>query len=909
MSAFSKFFSGDLFGKKDKGPAGGETAEREFSGQYIQHIIAEHGSYLGSGISSHTLRVDFDKLFVDQRLAFAQNPGKVHMNPSGIKELQGKRSVWDFLKNPQLPNGMAVAMLGGPGAGKTTLLQHLLLTMAQGRHDRYGSRGYVPVLIPGPDLVAAALDKSGEPVAGLNAYFSKRYADLNPPSGFLGRLLERGDCLLLVDGLDDVAESQHRKAVVALLDKVIAGCSRSRVIVSSRPQGFRDAPLKQAWVLDIQPFSGEQARRLIESYYQVAEAGEAPPGTSDEALRQRAGKKAADLLHKLRVVPTLSAMTTSPLVLTYITRVHRQGGGLPQNKLELYGKICEALLQGGAKAAKDNVPVQKKMAILRLVASAMMKKRVRDIRLADLVKLMAPHVAAPDAPNADAAAEQFLRTFKASNSLLLEREVGSFRFAHPLLQEYLCAVYLFAKKDGNHRFQDMVGDTWWHEALVLYAAQGDATKVVQACLEHGSAAALALCSECVDEAKQLDPEVKQTAQERLALENPDLEMLIAAMEEGVERRQLENQEKHRRKQAAEVRFARRLRGLQRIDEAREIDPEYITCAEYQLFLDEMRERGYYFQPDHWTSLRFPPEEANMPVIGVRAEDARDYCYWLTMKQGAANFRFRLPRPEEARQYPANNSSYACWCADGEQFQLVGLNPKAENTVREALEKLPMLTLRAALPLERGLNRELDSGFEKDIVRALALQLDPAMDKALNNALHHVRELILNRAFDLGIVISPDLDLARVLSRSRNVSSVSAAVENFDMARAKLALAELKADSEDDEAMLRFAEILGYILDAVHAETVLEVQQAQRRYVAQLAGMVYRDYQTGEAAEIAQRRQQSQAVLEFHGFLQMVIARSAGALPPWEGIRLVREQGEGVYSKNQSLALPTWAYNA
>jgi hypothetical protein len=57
---------------------------------------------------------------------------------------------------------------------------------------------------------------------------------------------------------------------------------------------------------------------------------------------------------------------------------------------------------------------------------------------------------------------------------------------------------------------------------------------------------------------------------------------------------------------------------QRIDENTYIDDTLVTCAEYQLFVDEMREEGKYSQPDHWISYQFPGGKAKEPILGLRA---------------------------------------------------------------------------------------------------------------------------------------------------------------------------------------------------------------------------------------------------------------------------------------------------
>lgn len=74
----------------------------------------------------------------------------------------------------------------------------------------------------------------------------------------------------------------------------------------------------------------------------------------------------------------------------------------------------------------------------------------------------------------------------------------------------------------------------------------------------------------------------------------------------------------------------------------------ITCAEYQVFLDEQRAQGKYYQPDHWTGYRFSLGQGHAPVLGVRPTDASAFCKWLTAKENGP-WRYRLPKEDELHQ--------------------------------------------------------------------------------------------------------------------------------------------------------------------------------------------------------------------------------------------------------------------
>jgi tetratricopeptide (TPR) repeat protein len=130
--------------------------------------------------------------------------------------------------------------------------------------------------------------------------------------------------------------------------------------------------------------------------------------------------------------------------------------------------------------------------------------------------------------------------------------------------------------------------------------------------------------------------------------------------------------KAEQKAAAKQYLSERLQKLQGIDQ------NYITWAEYQLFIDQREAKDWsesvgYYQPDHWRKFTFPKGQAHLVALGVRAYDAKAFCDWLTEK-GDGKTSYRLPTPEEARQFPAKGAGqYGAWCQDNQGgYSLIGL---------------------------------------------------------------------------------------------------------------------------------------------------------------------------------------------------------------------------------------------
>jgi hypothetical protein len=191
--------------------------------------------------------------------------------------------------------------------------------------------------------------------------------------------------------------------------------------------------------------------------------------------------------------------------------------------------------------------------------------------------------------------------------------------------------------------------------------------------------------------------------------------------------------------------------MQRIDENTYIDDTLVTCAEYQLFIDEMREQGKYYQPDHWISYQFPEGQAREPVTGVRPSDAQTFCRWLTRREGGV-WKYRLPSQKEAKDFPVKPQDQCLlgyWVIGNYQFAWVGQVPKDARRVDVyGLERTIMPSMTRAL--NRARNR--------------ALKLEKIDNSVISDTLYFARDLDYTRqlAEKRGIGIDGDLDLSEII---------------------------------------------------------------------------------------------------------------------------------------------------
>lgn len=618
----------DLFGAPD---AKADDPDRS---EYLKDLYFQHRNFDVKGIAAPgEATLNLAHVFVDVGLAPTRQTVSANPIPALRKNGSEERhSIWRFLlRQEEYPPNLV--LLGAPGTGKTTLLKHITLTLTTPSQD-------APRL---PKTPIFLFSRDVAPHVGQNPHYSLlqaihalfRSRQITVPINWLAHDLSNGRCLIMLDGLDEVADPTQRQQVVSWVQRQMRQYPTSQFVVTSRPFGYASNPLPDALLLEVKPFTLEQVRQFVTGWYAANEIK--TQGRDDEGVRRDASGRATDLLRRLRQTPALLDMGVNPLLLTMIATIHRYRNTLPDQRVALYHEICDVFLgkrQEARGITYELSPSQKKR-VLQCLAYEMMRRNLRNITRADAADIIDP---ALRRVHPQTSSEQFLQMIAETSGLLIEHTVGVYSFAHQTFQEYLTAVHL---KDQRLEkvLLDHVDDPWWHETIRLYAAQTNATNIIRACVmrETASIPALTLAVECIEEALEVEDDFRKIPGELIhSIENANPEI---------------------RRIGAEVLLQLRLRRLVRLDESTYADRSLVTQAEYQLFLDELRAQGSYRQPDHWPGMVFANGEGQLPAAGVRPSDAQAFCNWLTEREHGP-WRFRLPTAQETERHPLNAPSTA-----------------------------------------------------------------------------------------------------------------------------------------------------------------------------------------------------------------------------------------------------------
>lgn len=383
-----------------------------------------------------------------------------------------------------------LVILGDPGSGKTTLLKYLTVVCATEEPESIPP-GLLSedggVLLP---IFVSLGDFSSEASARQQDYSLLDYLHTNArerlmldlPAHFFEERLDKGQCLVCLDGLDEIWSVKQRKAAGDAVKALVSRFPKSHYVITSRIIGYEEAPLDPRDFVHhtVLPLTDENIRQYIANWYALREA--------DPKRRARYVDK---LWKAIQTQPRVRALARNPLLLTIITLVHYSESELPPERVRLYD-ICVNTLLGvwderkGVLGDERMVPLRRyrRWLVERLAFELHVRGdqpgRMQMIKAGDLERLLMRFLMEKrqlDLEDDDSAAREiaqaFIQLIRTRTGLLIDRGNGVFAFSHLTFQEYLtaCDIENRCMHGGEqalwNTIQTHVRDPHWREVILL----------------------------------------------------------------------------------------------------------------------------------------------------------------------------------------------------------------------------------------------------------------------------------------------------------------------------------------------------------------------------------------------------------------------------------------------------------
>lgn len=348
-------------------------------------------------------------------------------------------------------------VLGRPGSGKTTLLQHVALQCSSG--ELQANR--VPIFITLKDFAETQQQPS------LLEYITEQLSlEAGADTVVAEQLLTQGQMLLLLDGLDEVRETDSDRVLHSLRNFALQ-FHKNHFVIAGRIAA-QEYAFEQFTQVEVADFDLKQIATLATKWFQIKEP-----------------VLAKKFMQKLQEDSAIQELATCPLLLQMLCLVFEESGSFPSNRSELYKEGLDILLRKwDALRNIERAPAYKKLSfqqkedILSQIARITFERGDYFFKQQEIEQYIADYICNLPGASLDLQVLQLessavLKLIAAQHGLLVERAQGIYSFSHLTFHEYFTAREIVASsapqvlETALKRLAGWSTDKRWREVFLL----------------------------------------------------------------------------------------------------------------------------------------------------------------------------------------------------------------------------------------------------------------------------------------------------------------------------------------------------------------------------------------------------------------------------------------------------------
>jgi len=480
-------------------------------GRYLEYVIA-HNRYLQlQGIRSggKLVSIELEEIYVRlravrQRTVQAEErllAQEASLAPGERWRIHAEGQVSKETVTVNVEEALAehrhLVILGDPGSGKTTLLRYLALLYGRDLAEKKKSvkaklnldeSGYLPIFLPlrqiGQFLKVHHVDNDGTEGHALLLDFLQQtlaHRKVELESQPFEKALEAGQAVVLLDGMDEVADPALRARVARLIEDFTLAYPKARFVVTSRVVGYSEAARLGGdyAVTTVRDFTLADVRQFLRHWHRLVAVGQMGAGESAQIFAE---SQTEQLMSAIEANERVQELAINPLMLTVIALVHRDRVKLPDRRAELYAEAVDVLLGkwDEARGVKESeilpdrpFDAGDRRLLLQRLALQMHEGNKKEIEIGELQAFLLQAFGEMTRTKGDArrAAKRFLQVIEERTGLLSARGEGIYAFSHLTFQEYLAALAIVARDDYIEFVLARSGEPWWKEVILLTAGE------------------------------------------------------------------------------------------------------------------------------------------------------------------------------------------------------------------------------------------------------------------------------------------------------------------------------------------------------------------------------------------------------------------------------------------------------
>lgn len=391
---------------------------------------------------------------------------------------------------------------GEPGSGKTIMLKFIALMLTHGNAGaaRLGLEApYLPIFVRLANYAEKLkVDSSLALETFLLDYINSYYPGEKGQPEFLRLALDKGACLILLDGLDEVGDigdtlmhgntlrAETIKQVQRFVSRRCNEKCTNRIIVTSRLEGYAAGDLTDFREMEISHLRvPDEVEAFLQRWY-TAWLQEADHQLDHETAQKRAQRDYVNgIMASINQSESVRRLAMNPLLLTILAIIYETGKKLPNRRVELYETVAKTMIENWRQGQTDHVSNIHEMMNATEVyftlaslaywlhenkSGGTMSNAEWQGQINDLLK-----EAGHEEAELKHLVEHFLRHARQETGLLTEKSPGQIGFFHLTLEEYMAAVEI-ARQDTDTRLK-MIEKHWqepqWREVILLTAGDLD----------------------------------------------------------------------------------------------------------------------------------------------------------------------------------------------------------------------------------------------------------------------------------------------------------------------------------------------------------------------------------------------------------------------------------------------------
>ncbi len=359
-------------------------------------------------------------------------------------------------------------VLGDPGIGKSTFLRKVGLEALKGNKDSY-QHSLTPVLLE--------LKNFKENEINIQVLIEEEFKICGFPNveKNISNKLEKGELLILLDGLDEVPTANVNNVIEKIQDFVDRH-HKNRFILSCRTAARTH--LRQFTDIEIVEFDDQQIQSFIEHWF-----------SSELDRKNETAKNCWELLQK-EEYKSAKELAHTPLLLTFLCLVYDENQSFPTNRSRLYQDALRILLEKWSAEKRlpnrglvyENLSIEQEEILLSEIAYQNFVADKLFLEKREVVKQIKDHLKQNLNAPQHLDGEKVLKTIEIEQGILVERARDVYSFSHLTLQEYLTAQYIYDNDLIEETVKNHITETRWQEVFLLVAGlmRGKADKLLLA---------------------------------------------------------------------------------------------------------------------------------------------------------------------------------------------------------------------------------------------------------------------------------------------------------------------------------------------------------------------------------------------------------------------------------------------